>query len=328
MAAYQPYASSEPLRRWIDAAKSGVWKDLYVLPPLAFDVMDKALAAAHPFVFDFSEMQATGNTTAVTQFTADCITSGLFQPPFDVTLLQWPEPPKGNWRYAAALIVTLRRDGCATEWGRMLQPLSDQYQRNGRGTCVAAVFGFGVLSTDKTIPNDLLPACFQDLSIIQSWNNSGHTLPLIDGKPFRDPDLEHICALSIFSPGIPEALDATKRDAGITFRNVLYYMGVLSSRGPSARTIAPDPRVASKRLREGRSPWISYSLISIPQYAGAIGTRSGATVIGRQPPRQHWRRGHIRTLASGKLTAVCPCLVGASELGKVIASYHISHAEH
>ena len=316
---YQPCASYEPLQRFLALAKAGRWADLYALPALGFEIMAEALTKAHPFVFDFAETEATGNTHAVAQFTADCITSGLFQPPFDATLLQWPEPPNGNWRYAAALILTLHRNGEMTEWGKALDVVTTKFSRPDKTGCTAAVFGFGVLPTEQR--DVQIPAFFQDLSIIQAWN-SGRSLELQGGEVMADMD--HICAINMYSPKVSEGINSTILDAGVTFRNVLYYMGVLSSRGPTARTMAPEPRVAEKRAREGRAPWISYSLISLPQFADASERHSSAPLNGnRASPRQHWRRGHIRSLASGRMTAVCPCLVGASDLGKVIASYHV-----
>lgn len=315
---YQPCASYEPLQQFLTLARNGTWHDLFVLPQLGFEIMQAALKKAHPFVFDFAETEATGNTEAVAQFTADCITSGLFQPPFDATLLQWPEPPDGHWRYAAALILTLQRKGETTEWGHALEAATRKFARGDKQGCVVAAFGFGVHPTDKE--DSRVPAFFQDISIITSWN-SGRPLVLNGGEKMQD--MEHVCALNMFSPRIPDGLNRTVQDAGVSFRNVLYYMGVLSSRGPIATTMAPEPRVAEKRLREGRSPWISYSLISLPQFSESRGDHSGISGIGRSSPRQHWRRGHIRELASGRLTPVCPCLVGASDLGKVIASYHV-----
>ena len=131
----------------------------------------------------------------------------------------------------------------------------------------------------------------------------------------------------MFNPAaVPNAEKHLRHDAGVTMRNLFYYMGILSSRGPVSRSVAPEPKVVQRRAREGRAPWVSYSLISLPHGGDALTGRRSVDGDGalRSSPRQHWRRGHVRQLPSGTMTAVSPCLVGASELGQVIASYHIA----
>lgn len=316
MSRYQPCAAYQSIENFLVHDLSRL-ESIYCMPSGFYSILLAALRQAHTFVFDFAEVEGRiSETTAVAQFTADCMTEGIFQPPFDVTLLQWPDPPNGYWRYAAALVLTLRRNGKTTVWGEALQAMTDKFGVNvpDRG-CLSASIGFAVQAKE-----DPRVCYLQDLSVLMS-HRSGKRIDVTDGAPRGDWDLSHVAAIDVFNDTIQGAMDSSLRDAGVTVRNLFYYMGVLSSRGPRMRSMTPDPKVVQRRAREGRSPWTSYSLISLPQQ----GTSAGNGVDGshRSSPRQHWRRGHIRHLPSGEVIPIEPCIVGASELGKVIASYHV-----
>jgi hypothetical protein len=126
---------------------------------------------------------------------------------------------------------------------------------------------------EKTDPVTGDIAELQDMSIIRSFPSP---------TPFRlrqgqFHDMRFVTGMDIKRPeawrkiGIENTLRQQQADTAITLRNALYLMGVLSSRGPVWSAVDVDPAVACRRESEGRLPWVSYSLISLPQTHAASG---------------------------------------------------------
>lgn len=328
MAKYQPLPSIALIDELCERGERGQWHDIFMVPKAGWIGLRGCLRAAHCFAFDFPEIHGGDNTAAVAQFTGDCISHGLFRPPFDVTFIQWPGVPGGHWHYEAALILTIVRDGkemgvlegMPTSLLEDAKVFASDFAGSQYPRCAAMVFGFAAKATEDSVLRSM--AMLQDLSLIRSWESGKKVEITAHKNDPREPwPGEHFTAFNLYHPRLDkQAGPAGRLDAGVTCRAVMYYMGVLSSRGAVSQPMIPDPKVVEKRERQKRSPWVSYSVISLPRESAGS---SGVTHGERNSPRQHWRRGHVRRLHSGKLTTVVPCLVGASELGQVIASYQI-----
>ncbi|MFA1677230.1 hypothetical protein ACDY97_32140 [Rhizobium mongolense] len=93
------------------------------------------------------------------------------------------------------------------------------------------------------------------------------------------------------------------------FGVVAALLGALSTKQAIRRDEPAPDRLNKQRERKGRPPIRSMIVIDVrvnhmarPQHQGS----SGRTV----PP--HWRRGHVRTLADGRIIPVEPCWVNAN----------------
>lgn len=103
-----------------------------------------------------------------------------------------------------------------------------------------------------------------------------------------------------------EAMDLSGR----IYASMLYCaIGCLAAEGIEQSETREPAWINQQRQKKGKAPIFGYRLVSvnvnllrIPGVAGPDGSHA--------PPRLHWRRGHIRRKASGKLVMVRPCLVG------------------
>jgi hypothetical protein len=83
----------------------------------------------------------------------------------------------------------------------------------------------------------------------------------------------------------------------------------------------PTPReiqVNRKKLTKKRVPLVEFRLVKIEPRKIQLPSMPHGT---HASPRQHWRRGHWRTYASGKKVFVNPMLVGDEKNGKIIKDY-------
>jgi hypothetical protein len=88
-------------------------------------------------------------------------------------------------------------------------------------------------------------------------------------------------------------------------------------------TEASREKLNKKRIKSGKVPFFEYKELQIDGVRLAPGEAraSGTTDSGRQGPRMHLRRGHIRRLENGKRTWVNMTIVGAANTGVIDKSY-------
>ncbi len=86
-----------------------------------------------------------------------------------------------------------------------------------------------------------------------------------------------------------------------------------------------EVQVNRKKIRKGKAPTVEFRLVKIEPSKPKLPTIPHGT---HASPKQHWRRGHWRTCASGKRVFVKPMLVGDEKNGKIIKDYVIGGAEH
>ena len=90
----------------------------------------------------------------------------------------------------------------------------------------------------------------------------------------------------------------------------------------------PTPReiqVNRKKLTKKRAPLVEFRLVKIEPRKIQLPSIPHGT---HASPRQHWRRGHWRTCASGKRVFVNPMLVGDPKNGKIIKDYVVGGETH
>jgi len=90
-----------------------------------------------------------------------------------------------------------------------------------------------------------------------------------------------------------------------SIREILDCVSLLACRGIEKEVIRPRESVNKKRVKDGRSPLPSYTLVHLNRYRKKEGKGTHAS------PCPHFRRGHVRLLPSGKRTLVSPAIVMA-----------------
>jgi hypothetical protein len=97
--------------------------------------------------------------------------------------------------------------------------------------------------------------------------------------------------------------------AGILYK----WLGLLSSGMADISETYPPAAINKKREKNGRPPLIKHNVVTIKERHFSDETKFGRTGV-----RLHWRRGHVRRIASGGLVIVRPHLVGKRELGEIV----------
>ena len=109
---------------------------------------------------------------------------------------------------------------------------------------------------------------------------------------------------------------------------ILYGIHQMTFSDDEVRIDVPTPKekqVNRKRVRSNKAPLIEFRLIKIAQPKSQLPSLPQGT---HASPKQHWRRGHWRNLASGKRVFIKPMLVGDEKNGKIIKDYVIEEPAH
>ncbi len=97
-------------------------------------------------------------------------------------------------------------------------------------------------------------------------------------------------------------------------------IGCLNADG-IVQTEQKEPKFTNKqRAAKGKPPLFGYTLVDIDTSAIKMPGMRGAGG-SHASPRLHWRRGHVRRYASGKISMVRPCLVGDKARGMIEHDY-------
>ena len=107
-------------------------------------------------------------------------------------------------------------------------------------------------------------------------------------------------------------------DAAAEAMSVVELCNLLECTNIETEAIEAPFKLNKKRLAAGKAPFFEYKVLKI----------KGTTQREREPggtahasPRLHYRRGHIRRLASGKKTWVRPHMVGDASRGHIVKDY-------
>lgn len=87
--------------------------------------------------------------------------------------------------------------------------------------------------------------------------------------------------------------------------NIFAAMMLLSSAASSKERHEISPQLAHKRNATGKPPLQGYTTIRL-NYPSAGASGGQGT---HASPRPHWRRGHIRTMSTGRKIPIAPCLI-------------------
>lgn len=97
------------------------------------------------------------------------------------------------------------------------------------------------------------------------------------------------------------------------------FIGLLDQKAPVEVHGEDLARINRARARRGKLPLVEVRDLVVTR------NRNNSSSLGgsHQSPRLHWRRGHARRMASGRVVRVAPCLVGDASLGCVIKRSYI-----
>jgi len=101
-----------------------------------------------------------------------------------------------------------------------------------------------------------------------------------------------------------------RQEANNCWALVLVATGLLMAKGAEIRTTKEPVALNKKRIKKGKLPIKEIHEIII-RVGSNVMRADGTSSEPGSTKRMHWRRGHIRRLASGEITNVRPCLVGA-----------------
>jgi hypothetical protein len=119
-----------------------------------------------------------------------------------------------------------------------------------------------------------------------------------------------------------EFLQDTLTIAGNIYAGTL---ALLDAKGCETEVEPAPERLNKRRAKKGRPPIYEHRVVKI----GGISRGGGVIGVGgtRASPRTHWRRGHIRTLASGKRTPIPATLIAKGNRGFISHDYEVEQKE-
>lgn len=119
-----------------------------------------------------------------------------------------------------------------------------------------------------------------------------------------------------------QALAFMENDLANQVRPIMEFCLTINCQNVEALAFPPPDKVLKKRMKNGREPLYTYHVLQLR--AASEGSRHlGEPGAERTSPRQHWRRGHLRRLQSGKVAWVRPAIIGGNELGLVDKTYKL-----
>jgi hypothetical protein len=114
-------------------------------------------------------------------------------------------------------------------------------------------------------------------------------------------------------------------DIGDEATAAVEFMMTINCENVKRERIEPSAKLNRKREANGKLPFSSYWVLDVFKEQRERGAGQGGS---HASPRMHFRRGHIRRLASGKTTFVRHTMVGSGEAGVVQKTYNLKGAHH
>jgi hypothetical protein len=243
------------------------------------------LRSAHKFVF-----RVRPDHMELSDFGAGLVGHGLFRLPFKSCSYEWRDPVQPEGTNVVIMHVEERS--------------ADEYLIFWLGMCEAA---------DVVAPQDTGMLVVRDHGREFSYKELCESKTIEIGTVFRD--------------GAEEIMEMTREqflfqqgtDAGVSIMYLLGFTTGLMSNGVTRRTVEVPERVTERRIRDGKAPLWTHSVVDLRESV-SVAARDGHSG-DRAGPRAHWRRGHFRRLAEGKVVPVAPCLVAGSEFGAEVRTY-------
>jgi hypothetical protein len=100
-------------------------------------------------------------------------------------------------------------------------------------------------------------------------------------------------------------------------------MAILNCSNVDTMDNEPSAALNKKRARNGKVPIYSYKTLHIRPNA-PLGDSREYGIVGRNSPRVHLRRGHIRRIGEDKTIWIQSCVVGSKERGVVMKDYKVA----
>ena len=181
-----------------------------------------------------------------------------------------------------------------------------------------------VVGTDKGMPFAL------HVLTSETTTSSGNPVVAVAGFALTP----EFMALPILSYGCSETGDLQFwRKDGKGFDDVA--QGMLGTLQMLVRSLDQGPRTAYKatpvqsftnrrKIAQGKTPAITWNTITVQPRTGTTRPDTGPGTTGHASPKAHTRRGHWRTLKSGKKVWVKDCRVGDFKQGLALHDYKIT----
>jgi len=120
--------------------------------------------------------------------------------------------------------------------------------------------------------------------------------------------------------------DVLDRDRGKRYLQalsglVIGTVALLDVKGVEADLVVAPEKLNKRRIKRGKTPLYEHRVIKIGGFSKA-GHVLGVG-INHASPRTHWRRGHVRTLASGKKIPIAAMLINKHGRGFISHEYEV-----
>lgn len=109
-------------------------------------------------------------------------------------------------------------------------------------------------------------------------------------------------------------------DIGDEATAAIEFMMTINCENVKRERIEAPAKLNKKREASGKPPFSSYWMLDVFKEQSAPGAPQGGS---HASPRRHFRRGHIRRLASGKSTFVRHTMVGSGAAGTIQKTYNL-----
>lgn len=206
-----------------------------------------------------------------------------------VKAIDWFAPPNGD-----GLEVRAPFDGCIIE---TVMP-------NEGGAGFARLFMLGVRVDDGVV----------HISTVLSVVGGVYDVALIDAR---------VPANSGSAPTVTTSYARSNAQAVVAAKAVLAILRAINSPRSALSTVLPDIKKNQMLRLRGKKPLSPHHIITLKPEDDSAESAGNAPTGTHASPRQHDRRGHYRTLKSGKTVWVRSCVVGSPDNGVVSKEYRI-----
>lgn len=254
------------------------------------------LVGAHKFLFGrYDEIPIEA-----VKFGSELHRNGLFRLPFDRTVMEFLAPPERNFERFVILCEQFR--------------VSEQRQ------LLVDAFRKGYTVAGEPAPIEIPPIIVHIFPIVRGHDGGWTPIKTTEGYPLTMGTGAPTDG-RIRVPQIYKDRKGWMELAAAAGNYCLAGTVMMMSRSVNRRHVVVPDKLQAARRRSGKEELFSFSLIEVPAKTRARTNNGNGS---HASPRLHWRRGHYRKLALGKLVPVSPCLVGNIEAGAVEGVYEVS----
>lgn len=114
------------------------------------------------------------------------------------------------------------------------------------------------------------------------------------------------------------------KDAGEEITTLVSLLAALSCSNVKMHTEPAPEKLNLKRAKNKKLPFYEYKVLKVEtKTTKGVASNTGLTITGRQSPREHLRRGHIRRLSDDRRVWVQQAVIGSPRKGSIEKSYKL-----